>query len=125
MGNRQILRSVLGILFLSLMLSPLQTAQATDRVAIQEILAHPDDYEGKEIIRVGNATVVQPRASKRGNEYTLFTLLDGSGDGIKVFARGHPKVEVGQTVTVTGVFQKTRGVGRFTFYNEVEARDIK
>jgi hypothetical protein len=83
MGNRQTLRSVLWVLFLSLMLPPLQTAQATDRVAIQEILAHPYDYDGKEITLVGNAAVIQPRVSKRGNEYTLFTLSDASGTGSK------------------------------------------
>jgi hypothetical protein len=27
--------------------------------------------------------------------------------------------------TVAGVFQKTKRVGRFTFYNEVEARGVK
>ena len=48
----RILQSVLRILFLSLILFPLQTAQAADAVAIQEIFARPGDYDVKEITLV-------------------------------------------------------------------------
>jgi hypothetical protein len=30
-----------------------------------------------------------------------------------------------QKVTVTGIYQKVKKVGRCTFYNEIEAKDIK
>ncbi len=66
---------------------------------------------------------VKLKTSKRGNDYTAFTL---SGRGsLNVYPHGHSQVKEGQTVRVTGVYRKEKRVGKYTFRNEIEATDIK
>jgi hypothetical protein len=108
-----------------LVLHTWQPSPAAERVSIQQILANPDAYDGQEVLLEGRATRIQLRVSQRGNEYATFRLVDASGKGIKVFAWGHPNIEEGQKVTVRGTYQKVRRVGRYTFYDEVEAQEIR
>jgi len=125
MGTKSIWRRFLGILLLLLILFPLQISQSAEKASVQQILANPDTYDGQEVLLEGKATQIQLRVSRRGNEYATFTLFDASGKGIKVFVWGHPKIEEGQKVTVAGTYQKVKRVGRYTFYNEVEAKEIR
>lgn len=63
--------------------------------------------------------------SRRGNAYSTFQLRDTAGDAVKVFTWGHPNIMTGDPVQVTGVFEQVRHVGRYTFYNEIDAQSVK
>ena len=65
------------------------------------------------------------RTSKGGNEYTTFSLIESSGESIRVFTWGHPKIKEGQKVKVTGTYRKVKKIRRYTFYNEIEAVEVK
>lgn len=91
---------------------------------IANILLNAEDYGGKEITIMGTVTQFEMRVSARGNPYSTFRLRDRGGS-IKVFTRGHPDIADGYTVTVRGIFNRMRKVGKYTFYNEVEALEIK
>jgi DNA polymerase III alpha subunit len=125
MHKKIALRIVLAALFLFLILPSFQTSEASEKASIPEILSNPDKYDGQEVTLQGQATKVRPRVSKKGNEYTTLTLIDDSGKGMNIFTWGHPSLTEGQKVTVRGIYQKVKRVGRNTFYNEVEAKEIK
>jgi DNA polymerase III alpha subunit len=112
----------LGILFLFWVLPPLQFSLAAEKVSIQAVLSNPDGYDHKEVTIGGKATKVRPRVSRKGNEYTTLTLIDDSKKGMNIFTWGHAKVAEGPKVTITGIYQKVKRVGKNTFYNEVEAK---
>ena len=123
MRRKYTLSLLFTILFLLSLL--LQFSPAAEKVSIKEVLSSPDKYDGQEVNIQGKATKIQPRTSKKGNDYMTFTLRDESGKGINIFTFGHPTISDGQKITVTGIFQKVKKVGKYTFYNEIEAKDIK
>jgi hypothetical protein len=41
------------------------------------------------------------------------------------FIWGHSKIKEGQKAKVLGIYQKVKKMGRYTFYNEIEAIEIK
>ena len=125
MRRKRILRTVLPILFIFSLLLQLQFTLAAEKVSLQEILSNPDKYDGQEVSVQGKASKIKPRTSKKGNDYMTFTLRDESGKGMSIFTFGHPTISDGQKVTVTGIFQKVKKVGKYTFYNEIEAKEIK
>jgi len=125
MIQKSFFKTGLIVLILLLVLFSLPNAQAGNKASIQEILTNPDQYDGQEVIVQGNASKVKVKVSKKGNEYTTFSLIDGSGKSINVFIWGNPKIRDGQKVTVSGIFQKIKKVGKYTFYNEIEASSIK
>ena len=124
MHKKLLLRAALVALFLFLILSTFQAPEASQKASVQEILSNPDKYDGQEVSVQGQASKIRPRTSKRGNDYTTLTISD-SGKVLNVFTWGHPMIKDGQKITVTDIFQKVKRVGRYTFYNEVEAKDIK
>lgn len=91
---------------------------------IAKILLNAEDFDGKEVTIKGTVSQFQIRVSSRGNPYSLFRLRD-SGGSIKVYTRGHPDIREGNTVTVKGIFNRVRRVGKYTFYNEIEAIEVK
>jgi len=98
-------------------------ALARDRIG--DILARPDAFDGREVVLEGKASAVDPRTSRRGNDYFTFRLSDETGASMKVFSWGKPAIVPGDRVEVRGRFQKKRRVGRYTFTNEVEASRIR
>ena len=102
-----------------------QLPLAGEKVTVKEILSNPDKYDGQEVSLQGKATKIRARVSKKGNDYTTFTLKDESGKGMNIFTYGHPPIIDGQKVTVTGIYQKVKKVGIYKFSNEVEANSIK
>jgi hypothetical protein len=98
-------------------------ALARDRLG--DILARPDAFDGREVVLAGKASAVDPRTSRRGNDYFTFRLSDETGASLKVFSRGKPAIAPGDRVEVRGRFQRERRVGRYTFTNEVEASRIR
>ena len=125
MHHKLVWKAVLSSLLILLILLWIQVPIAAEKVSVQEIIANPDRYDGQEVSIQGKATKIKAKTSKKGNEYTTFTLRDESGKGMSIFTYGHLPIRDGQKVTVTGIYQKVKKVGKYTFYNEVEARDIK
>jgi cytochrome c-type biogenesis protein CcmE len=115
---------VFSIAFLSQLVMLYRITVSAERVSVQQILSNPSEFDGQEISIQGIATKVSPRTSKRGNEYTTFTLTDESGEGVNVFTGGHPRVSEGQKVTVMGTYEKVKRVGKHVFYDEIGAKEI-
>ena len=46
-------------------------------------------------------------------------------EGNELLHLGHPKVTDEQRVTAMGVYHRVKRVDRNTFYNEIEAKDIR
>jgi len=95
------------------------------RDSIGDILARPAAFDGRELLLEGKASAIDPRTSRRGNEYFTFRLSDATGASLKVFSRGKLAIAPGDRVEVRGRFQRERRVGRYTFTNEVEAQHIR
>jgi len=95
------------------------------RDSIADILTRPAAFDGREVLLQGKATALDPRVSRRGNEYFTFRLSDATGASLKVFSWGKPAIAPGDRVEVRGRFQRERRVGRYTFTNEVEAQQIR
>ena len=124
MSPKYTLRTLFLLFFISSFFLQVDNTPAGEKKTIKEILSNPDKYDGQEVTIQGKATKVKPRTSKKGNDSTTFTLKDESGKGMNIYTRGHPLITEGQKVTVTGIYQKLKMVGRKTFHNEVEARNI-
>ena len=95
------------------------------RDSIGDILARPAAFDGRDVLLEGKASAIDPRTSRRGNEYFTFRLSDATGASLKVFSRGKLTVAPGDRVEVRGRFQRERRVGRYTFTDEVEAARIR
>jgi len=100
---------------------------AATETTVEKILANKDSYNGKEVSVSGTVSKIKFRTSKGGNEYTTFSLIGDSGGSVSVnvFVWEHPKIKEGQKVKVLGIYRKVKKVGRYTFYNEIEAIEIK
>ncbi len=98
-------------------------ALARDRIG--DILARPDAFDGREVVLEGKASAIDPRTSRRGNDYCTFRLSDGTGTSLKVFSWGKPAIAPGDRVKVIGRFQRERRVGRYVFTDEVEASRVR
>ena len=95
------------------------------RDSIGDILARPAAFDGRDVLLEGKASAIDPRTSRRGNEYFTFRLSDATGASLKVFSWGKLTIAPGDRVEVRGRFQRERRVGRYTFTNEVEAQHIR
>jgi len=111
-------------LFIFLLITILSFYSCTDAqvVTISEILSDPDKYHLKTVLVKGEVLDIKHKVSKRGNPYTVFALSDGTS-AIKIFTFGTPEINRGDRVKVKGIFYKVRYVGRYTFYNEIDATD--
>ncbi len=103
----------------------LDPALALARDRIGDILARPETFDRREVVLIGKASALDPRTSRRGNDYFTFRLADETGAFLRVFSWGKPAMAPGDRVEVQGRFQKERRVGRYTFTNEVEAVRIR
>ncbi len=92
---------------------------------IQALASNPAAFDGQTVTLRGTAAAVRETISRRGNPYTIFKVLDASRYAVKVFTWGHPGIKSGDWVEVIGVFQQIRRVGRYTFYNEVDAHSVR
>jgi len=117
---------LLGIICIAILILTLSANHAfaePSQTTMEKILSARESYDGKEVSVSGKVSHLKLKTSKRGNDYTTFTL---SGDGsLNVYSRGHAQVKQGQTVRVTGIYRKEKRVGKYTFRNEIEATDIK
>ncbi len=98
---------------------------AAQETTIEKIIANKDSYDGQEVSVPGIVSKLKLKTSKGGNEYTTFSLTHGSGVSLNVFVWRHSKVKEGQKVKVIGTYRKVKRAGRYTFYNEIEATEVK
>lgn len=84
------------------------------------VMANPDHFDGKAIVMEGTVTNIFFKISRRGNPYYTFDLTDGAGS-VKVFSFGKPVISEGDRVKVSGRFMKEKRVGKYIFYNEIDA----
>ena len=92
---------------------------------VKALVSNPAQFDGQTVTLQGTAIMVKATTSSRGNAYTTFQVNDATGAAVRVFTWGHPGLKDGQPVEVVGVFQRVKRVGRYTFYNEVEARSVR
>jgi hypothetical protein len=99
-------------------------ALADSDTTVENILGNRDLYDGKEVSVPGTVSNLKFKTSKAGNAYTTFSVVEKSRHSINVYVRKHPKLRNGEKVKVTGTYRKVKRVGRYTFYNEIEATEI-
>ena len=98
-------------------------------ISVSQIFRDVESYDGAYLTVVGHVSG-EPRTkvSRRGNPYYTFTLMDDrESDTVTVFSFGKPPsfLKDGARVTVEGTYHRTKRVGRYTFYNEIEAKGIR
>jgi hypothetical protein len=72
----------------------------------------------------GTVIKLNETTSQRGNDYATFKLQDPTGCTVKAFIWEHHPLSNGTCVEVDGVFETEHHEGRYTFYNELQARKV-
>jgi hypothetical protein len=104
---------------------PAIPAQATaGLLQIAELLAHPEQYDHRDVVVSGKVTNVQLATNRQGQPAYGFLLQDGAGT-VKVISLGQAEVREGDQVIVEGVFSRLRQAGRTIVYNEIKALSVK
>lgn len=103
---------------------------SSQKTTIKEILNNPDKYDQKIVDVEGKVINLKLKTSRKGNKYATFSLMDEEHNTLKVFIWGHKEIkEEGikneDKVEVVGTFQKVKYVGKYRFYNEIEAESVK
>ncbi|MBA7536801.1 hypothetical protein ES705_29066 [subsurface metagenome] len=122
--NRWLISLILGLAAFSLV-TPTFASTSPQEATVKEILDNPDSYDQREVKVAGKAVNLKLKVSKKGNAYTTFSLMDKDYKTLKVFMWGHQDVRDGDRIEVTGTFRKVKYVGRYKFYNEIEAERIE
>lgn len=99
-------------------------AWAIDLIEIAELLAHPEQYDHRDVVVTGKVTNVQLATNRQGQPAYGFLLQDQAGT-IKVVSLGQLEVREGDFVIVEGIFSRLRQVGRTVVYNEIKALSVK
>jgi hypothetical protein len=109
---------VLG--FFSLLL--LSRPAGAELLEVADVIAHPQHYDRKEVVVMGQVNDVQSITDKQGRPAFQFLLKDNAGI-LKVISR--VPVQEGDQVIVEGTFTRRRQGGRIAVYNEVNAIFIR
>jgi cytochrome c-type biogenesis protein CcmE len=99
-------------------------AWAISLIEIAELLAHPEQYDHRDVVVTGKVTNVQLATNRQGQPAYGFLLQDQAGT-IKVVSLGQLEVREGDFVIVEGIFSRLRQVGRTVVYNEIKALSVK
>lgn len=99
-------------------------ALAISLIEIAELLAHPEQYDHRDVVVTGKVTNVQLATNRQGQPAYGFLLQDQAGT-IKVISLGQVEVREGDFVIVEGIFSRLRQVGRTVVYNEIKALSVK
>ena len=99
-------------------------AWAINLIEIAELLAHPEQYDHRDVVVTGRVTNVQLATNRQGQPAYGFLLQDPAGT-IKVVSLGQLEVREGEFVIVEGIFSRLRQVGRTVVYNEIKALSVK
>jgi hypothetical protein len=89
---------------------------------VADVIAHPQHYDRKEVVVMGQVNEVQAITDKHGQPAFQFLLKDNAGT-LKVTSR--VPVQDGDQVIVEGTFTRRRQGGRIAVYNEVNAIFIR
>ena len=124
------MRFFLNKIFFILNFLPVFLLASPQKVQIKEVIKNPDKYDNKRITVEGYIQNIKPKISQKGNKYTTFKISDKESNYLKVFLWGWEEIEKqnikeGDKVEVEGKFQKVKYVGKYKFYNEIEAERIK
>ena len=95
---------------------------SAELLELAEVIAHPQHYDRKEVVVMGQVSGVQPVTDKQGQPAFQFLLKDPAGT-LKVISR--VQVQDGDQVIVEGTFTRRRQGGRIAVYNEVTAVVIR
>jgi len=102
------------------------SAAATIETTVSAIAQDQDKFHEVEVLVKGKATQVQLKTSRRGNPYTLFSLIDPATRAqVTVYSRGHQAVTESSEVIVQGIYYKVLHRAGYTFPNEIDAISIK
>lgn len=105
------------------LVSLLMTVPArAELLELTEVIAHPQHYDRKEVVVMGQVTDVQSVIDKQGQPAFQF-FLRGTAGTLKVISR--VAVQDGDQVIVEGTFTRRRQGGRLAVYNEVSAMVIR
>lgn len=116
-AHQHCLAVLAAAILMGILVSPLHA------LTVGEVSQAPARFDGEVITLTGRAQHVRTKVSRHGNEYTTFTLSDGSGH-LNVFAWGDIHLTSGERVEVHGRYDHVKHVGRYTFYNEISATSI-
>ena len=117
-------RLIVTIFWLALTSSPLLLSSPTSAQLLEmtDLMAHPQHYDRKEVVVMGQVSNVQQVIDKEGRPVFQFFLKDGVGT-LKVLSR--TLVQEGDQVIVEGTFTRRRQSGRITVYNVVNATSVR
>jgi hypothetical protein len=90
-----------------------------DETTVSQVLSNPTAFDGQHVTVSGAAQFVRPKTSRKGNDYETFSLCEQAC--VNVFTWGHPQIAEGHKLTVNGIFEAVKHVGRYTFHNEIDA----
>lgn len=97
-------------------------------VKVDDLVAKRDELNEKVVQVTSEVKDFEAKISKKGNKYTVFKLI-GKKQNISIWLGGHLKEadapKNGDTVQVTGIFDKEKKVGTLTFLNEIDASTRK
>lgn len=105
----------------ALILCAIGCAHATT-LAPGDVLANGATYDGKTVAVAGTVSDFRSHVSHKGNAYATFELC-ASSSCVHVFEWGTESRSEGRSLTVHGTFSVEKHVGRYTFYNEIDADD--
>lgn len=114
-----------GILFwLILIANPplLSSPGNAEFLEMTDLMAHPQLYDRKEVVVMGQVSNVQQVTDKQGRPAFQFLLKDGVGT-LKVLSR--TPVEDGDQIIVEGTFTRRRQSGRIVVFSEVNATSVR
>ena len=110
-------------LYILLLLSSITLA--CEKTTISAITADSNKFDGKEVCVEGLISNLKFKTSKKGNPYTTFDLNDENSKSLTVFSFGTLPIKEGNKVKVTGRYEVEKRVGRYTFYNEIDASSVE
>lgn len=114
--------ALLPIVIVCILFIPLIANAQAIKTTVADILANPDKYDGKMVQVEGKAESLKSKTSKKGNPYTTFKISH-TDNTLSVFSFGSLSIKEGDSVKVIGRYQKVKQVGRYTFYNEIDASE--
>lgn len=104
------------------LVSLLTVPASAELMELAEVIAHPQHYDRKEVVVMGQVSGLLPIVDKQGQPAFQFLLKDNAGT-LKVISR--IPVQDGDQVIVEGTFTRRRQGGRLAVYNEVSAVIIR
>jgi hypothetical protein len=123
-GRRnKLILSVILTLICTCFIPKIVDAQAI-KTSVSDILTNPDKYDRKVVHVEGRVQSLIFNTFKKGKPYTTFKVVDSSNNALNVFTFGTLAINRGDSVTVTGRYQKVKHVPpKYTFYNEIETTE--